>query len=254
MKHIPLLFLLGISPILLPAESAPLRILRVGDSITRYAASDASLGQQLTEAGIDHDFVGSQRWPGTRHDSDCEGYNGKRIRFFIHRQDGEFGHRDTPNKDAVPIDLALERFQPDVVLLMIGANDLGGPAGPEIDVKALSAQYNMLLDRIREKAPEALLVVATVTPADASYQAWERMEHRNQRVRAFNEHVVKPAVSSRIDQGESIVLADMFPALDPDKDLSDGVHPNERGKKAINRVWAEALTAALRDREPVGTP
>jgi lysophospholipase L1-like esterase len=132
-----------------------------------------------------------------------------------------------------------------VVLLMVGANDLDGPAGPEIDVRALSSQYEALLDRIREQAPGALLVVATVTPADASYAAWDRMKHRNDRIRAFNEQVVKPAVARRVERGDSIVLADMFPALDPDTDLSDGVHPNLRGKQAINRVWAEALIAAL---------
>ena len=239
-----LLALLAFAPLLVSAETSPLKILRIGDSITRYAATDPTLAVGLREAGIGHEMVGSQQSSPSDPASRMEGYNGVPIQFFTRHQE-RFGDPATLNTDAVPLDLALTRFQPDFILLMVGTNNLGQPEGPEIDVAALRGHLDALLDRIHALAPAARLIVATATPADNRYAKWPRMAHRNERTAAYNEQVVKPAVAARAAAGRRVSLADAFAALDPATDLSDGVHPNASGKAKINQVWLAAIRAAL---------
>lgn len=229
---------------LLASESVPIKILRVGDSITRYTASDPTLCRALERAGISFEMVGSQSWPGRGDAGRMEGYNGVPIQFFVRRQK-EFGRPGALNTDAVPIELAIDRFSPDLILLMIGTNNLGKSDVPEIDVCILRGYLDTLLDRIHELAPEAHVIVATATPANNAFATWPNMESRNERTAAYNDQVVRPAVAAQAAAGQSISLADAFAALDPSADLSDGVHPNASGKAKINAVWFEAIEAWL---------
>ena len=227
-------------PTLLLAESAPIKILRVGDSITRYAASDNTLSQSLDAANIAYTMVGSQRVPVHNASGLMEGYNGMPIQFFTTHQK-QFGLGDAINSDAIPIELAIERFQPDLILLMVGTNNLGSSEVPDIDVPRLRNYLATLLDLIHELAPDTHVIVATATPADNAYARWPNMANRNERTLAYNTMVVKPAVTSRAATGRNIALADAFAALNPETDLSDGVHPNDSGKAKINQVWFEAI-------------
>lgn len=237
-----LLSALVLLPLLAAASAAsePVKILRMGDSITRYAASHPSLCLGLDRMGVPYEMVGSQDWPVHGASGLMEGYNGVPIQFFTTHQK-KFGQPDTLNTDAVPLDLALQRFQPEVILLMVGTNNLGNSSQPEINVGLLRGYLDTLLDRIHTLAPRAHLIVATATPADNAYAKWPHMAHRNERTAAYNEQVVRPAVAARAAAGRPIVLADAFAALDPATDLSDGVHPNDSGKAKINQVWLSAL-------------
>ncbi len=229
---------------LLAAASAfatePVKILRIGDSITRYAASHPTLCRGLDATRVPYEMVGSQNWPVHGASGLMEGYNGVPIQFFTTLQK-KFGQPDTLNTDAVPLDLALERFHPDIILLMVGTNNLGNSSAPEINVGLLRGYLDTLLDRIHTLAPRAHVIVATATPADNAYTKWPHMAHRNERTAAYNDQVVRPAVAERAAAGRPITLADAFAALDPATDLSDGVHPNDSGKAKINQVWLSAL-------------
>ncbi len=222
----------------------PVKILRVGDSITRYAASNPALCQALERAGISYEMVGSQNWPVQGASGLMEGYNGVPIQFFTSHQKS-FGQPETLNADAVPIDLAMERFQPDLILLMVGTNNLGGSVSSEIPVEELRGYLDALLDRIHELSPKVHVIVSTVTPADNKYAKWPDMTNRNERTSACNDQVVRPAVAERKTAGRPISLADAFTVLDPATDLSDGVHPNDAGKAKINAVWFDAIQAWL---------
>jgi lysophospholipase L1-like esterase len=126
---------------------------------------------------------------------------------------------------------------------MVGTNNLGGTDEATIKAEELRGYLDTLLDRLRELAPAAHVIVSTATPANNNYAAWKNMTHRNRRTAAYNEQVVKPAVAGRIAAGWRISLADAFAALDPANDLSDGVHPNEAGKAKINATWFAAIQA-----------
>jgi lysophospholipase L1-like esterase len=216
--------------------------MRVGDSITRFAASDPGLCHDLERAGIRYEMVGSQNSPVPGACGRMEGYNGKTIQFFTRFQEA-FGDDGALNHRAVPIELAIGRYRPDLVLLMVGTNNLGGTDDPAIKVDELRGYLDTLLDRLRELAPAAHVIVSTATPANNYYAAWKNMARRNVRTAAYNDEVVKPAVAGRIAAGWRISLADAFAALDPATDLSDGVHPNEAGKAKINAMWFAAIQA-----------
>jgi lysophospholipase L1-like esterase len=171
-----------------------------------------------------------------------EGYNGKTIQFFTRFQEA-FGDDGALNHRAVPIELAIERYRPDLVLLMVGTNNLGGTDDPAIKVDELRGHLELLLDRLHELAPNAHAIVSTVTPANNNHANSKSMPFRNQRTAAYNQRVVKPAVAERIAAGRRISLADAFTALDPAADLCDAVHPNEAGKAKINATWFAAIQA-----------
>src|SRR5947209_14639864 len=93
--------------------SRPIRVMPLGDSITWGVGSStgssyrADLWRRLvTQAGYHIDFVGSQQ-SGSLPDTDNEGHSGWRI-----------------DQIAGGIDGWLATYQPDVVLLHIGTNDM----------------------------------------------------------------------------------------------------------------------------------
>ena len=225
----------------------PLRILRVGDSITRMTAMDGTLGRALAEAGLTVDFVGAQKpsadQAGT--DTDCEGYNGRPIEFFIRHQAtyGDEPYSDNcPMADAIPLKKALETFQPDLVLVMIGVNNLGG-SNPRIATSALTAKLDEFLDRLEEWKPAATrIVLSTVPPANEAKDPGN--PNRNLRHQLYGENVVGPVFERRLAAGKPYTLADPYAALTPD-DIRDGVHPSRAGKAKLNAVWAGAILKAL---------
>lgn len=228
-------------------SAEPVRILRVGDSITRLTAMNPVLQEKLRAAGLEVDFVGTQRpagdAPGT--DTDCEGYNGRSIEFFTTFQktygdEAYSEHRVVTN--AIPLQKALVDFQPHVVLAMVGVNNLGA-RGTNLDVADLTAKLETFCDRLEEWSPAgARYVFSTVPPANGAKNP--ENPHRNLLHQLYNEQVVRPVITRRIAAGKPYTLADPFAVLTPE-DLSDNVHPNRKGKERLNTVWAEAVLQAL---------
>src|SRR4051812_6467748 len=114
-----------------PAERyAPLRVMPLGDSITWGVGSGnqdgyrGSLYRRLTAAGVDVDFVGSMH-TGHGPDPNNEGHKGWTIAELAAR-----------------VDDWLDTYEPDVILLHIGTNDMvrNLPDAP--------LQMSGLLDRI----------------------------------------------------------------------------------------------------------
>lgn len=239
---------------LLPASHAPaqetdtrIRILRVGDSITRMTATEGTLGRLLREAGLEVNFVGSQRatpdTPGA--DPDCEGYNGRPIEFFTRHQ-AIYGDEPFSNnriiEDAIPLKRALGTYQPHLVLVMVGVNNLAG-SQPDIPVERLTGLLDEFLDRLEEWMPAGTrIVLSTVPPVNEARDPAN--PHRNERHRLYGEQVVRPVFERRLAAGRPYTFADVFPALTAE-DFSDAVHPNRAGRAKLNTVWAEAILKAL---------
>lgn len=228
-------------------SAEPVRILRVGDSIMRLTAMNPVLQEKLRAAGLEVDFVGTQKpvadAPGT--DTDCEAYNGRSIEFFTTFQKT---YGDEPYSDncvvsnAVPLQKALVDFKPHVVLAMVGVNNLGA-RGTNLDVAGLTAKLETFCDRLEEWSPAgARYVFSTVPPANGAKNP--ENPQRNLLHQLYNEQVVRPVIARRIAAGKPYTLADPFALLTPD-DLSDNVHPNRKGKERLNAVWAEAVLQAL---------
>ena len=229
------------------SAAEPLRVLRVGDSITRLTATNPVFAERLAAAGLKVDFVGAQKPAGEKPglDTDCEGYNGRPIEFFTKHQAtyGDEPFSDgCPMADAVPLRKALADFKPQVVVAMVGVNNLAGK-GPEIDAAGLTAKLEEFCDKLEQWLPAgAKVVLSTVPPANDAMDP--QQPHRNQRHRLYNEQVVRPLAARRIAAGKPYTLADPEPVMLP-ADIKDLVHPNDAGKTKLNTAWAAAVLKAL---------
>jgi lysophospholipase L1-like esterase len=207
----------GISPA--SAQSAatpPLRIMPLGDSITMGIGSASmssyriDLQNRLQRAGVDVDFVGSQRHGAPASaDLDHEGHSGW-----------------TVAKIAANVDGWLATYQPDAVLLQIGTNDLRTPGGSVGATGRLSA----LIDQIRTDAPAAEIFVAKITETKSSYRA-----DQQKRTEAYNAKV--PGIVAA--KGARVHLVDQSTVRGID--IRDGLHPNDFGFKKMSWNWYRAL-------------
>jgi lysophospholipase L1-like esterase len=114
---------------------------------------------------------------------------------------------------------------PDMILVMIGTNDIA----QNDNVANAPMRLGALLDKLIGAAPNALIVVATLTPLASG----------NSAVQTYN--AALPAViKPRADAGKHVQLVDMFTGF-PSSELADGVHPNQQGSARMAGVWYAAI-------------
>jgi lysophospholipase L1-like esterase len=213
-------FALGNSPRLAACDLPSLSIMPLGDSITYGTGVEGGyrlgLWNSLLQDNLQIDFVGSRSDGPFNIDPDHEGHPGKTIQFIREN-----------------IRNWLNVHRPDIILLLIGTNDILNPQVHDFP----NAPYRLsaLIDQITTTAPGTDLLVASVTPLDYPLA--------NQRVMAFNAEI--PAiVAAHAHQGQSVYFVDMFAALSP-TDLGDGIHPNAVGYDKMAQVWYKALSDLL---------
>jgi alpha-galactosidase len=203
-----------------PAGAAGLRIMPLGDSITDGAQVPGGYRIELWRrlVGQDRrriDFVGwLQNGPPELGDRDHEGHSGWRI-----------------DEVAASVDGWLARHRPEIVLLMIGTNDM-----LQNNAVAAPARLGELLDRISRQLPAATVLVATLPPLAGA--------EANRRVAAFN-RALPAVVQARAAAGRRVRLVDVAAGLTL-ADVGDGVHPNARGHAKIAAAWYGALVPLLR--------
>lgn len=201
------------------SSSPPLKILPLGDSITDgYFVPGGyriDLWQHLHQRGYEIDFVGSlQNGSEGLADTDHEGHSGWRIE-QIHQM----------------IRVWLNRSQPDIILLLIGTNDMAQGYGVEQAPDRLKA----LIEDIFRQSPQVKLFVASIPPIGEPFL--------NQRVIHYN-RAISDLVQQQQTEEKSIFFVDLYYILSLD-DLPDGVHPNREGFRKIAKAWDEALFGAI---------
>ncbi|NBR86094.1 MAG: hypothetical protein EBY09_21255 [Verrucomicrobia bacterium] len=233
------------------SDARPLRIMPLGDSITRgsyLAQKDGkatglphplsggwrkTLQDKLRAAGIAFDFVGELSYAAFGRDGvvdplfdpDHHGLAG-----FSNTGILKGGVVPTPTdvlaslgvkeiKVAGIVDM-LKKHQPDAILLMSGANGFGAPA------------RDQLIRTIGETSP-AHLFVATILPQKAPRPGWEKVDAYNASLPAI--------VAAQKAAGKRITLVDMHAAITTDDLLPDGVHPNQAGMDKMAAAWFAAL-------------
>ena len=234
-----------------PENRKPLRILPLGDSITRgsYLAlkNGTAIGlpnpdgggwrkglqDRLRAASIPFDFVGELDYlaygrdgavdPGfDPHHHGLAGFGNARILSggTVPTPADVLAARGVAKITVRPIVEVLEREQPDVILLMSGANGFD------------AAARDRLIRTIGE-ASGAHLFVATIPPQKPPRAGWEGVDAYNASLPAV--------VAAQQAAGKRITLVDMHAALTPDDLLPDGVHPNRAGMEKIAATWFAAL-------------
>ena len=142
------------------------------------------------------------------------------------------------SEELVPLVPALMRsYRPDVVLLMIGTNDVD----VRVDLANAPARLASLIDKIVNTSSDAALVVAQIVPTtDATTDA---------RVRTFNA-AIPAIVKARADAGKKVFLVDMhgaFTAVPNYKSalMKDRLHPNNAGYAVMAATWYAAIAEWL---------
>ncbi|MBD3419162.1 MAG: hypothetical protein GF398_03490 [Chitinivibrionales bacterium] len=192
-----------------------LRIMPLGNSIT-YGGYDSNyrlyLWEKLQRAQVSCEFVGTlQGGNCAAYDCDHEGHYGWSIESLT----------------AGVVDW-LNATSPDMVLTMIGSNDMGGDSThTQRAVESLS----QLIETMRATAPQAKLFIASLPLID---YGWPEPS-----VDLFNDSA--QAMIQRRSQTDSLLFfADVGRQLTTN-DLADGIHPNDQGYRKMADAWFDAI-------------
>jgi lysophospholipase L1-like esterase len=215
-----------------PCPSSPCKILPFGDSITHGLQSSDNGGYRsqlfklIVAAGQSVTFVGSQssgpdQISGKTFPKNHEGHDG----FTVDSGSSKYGTAGISSLIPSPAFSTI----PDIVLLMIGTNDITSSNDPA----GTATRLDGLLGKIVAAAPKALIVVAQITPV--GYTSADLTNYNAK---------IPGLVQARVAQGQHIVSVDMSKM--PTSDLaSDKVHPADAGYVYMAGIWYAALKDLL---------
>jgi len=231
---------------------AEIRIMPLGDSITEggyekrpgfpttEGSYRTSLVPRLLSLNSKLSFVGSREaGPTALAQKRHEGHSGWRVDELIagrvYARSYERGIRSW-----------LPTYNPDIILLMIGTNDI--LQNYFIDQAPL--RFQKLIDEIQRLTPRATILIASAIPTNN--------DHLNAEIEKYNSEIHSFVLSQR-SQGASIYWVDMYNEAKMSwrkGDFSDGVHPSALGYLKMADVWfnhvapfvsASLLRASLRE-------
>ena len=195
-----------------------LTVMPLGDSITAGVGSSngaAYRGVLYDRLAGKVDFVGSQR-SGTIPDPDNEGHSGWQI-----------------NQVADNATAWASTYSPDVVTLHLGTNDM------DHDYQTATApdRLGSLVDQILAADPKVTVLVAAIVPsANPATEA---------RVADFNRRV-PDVVAQRATAGKHVLFVDT--AAVTTADLSDLLHPNDRGYAKMGNAFYDGIRKAAENK------
>lgn len=207
-----------------PTDGSACKILPLGDSITWGIQYDGAYRVQLftkaVEDGHKITFTGSvsngpsmvsnQPFPKAN-----EGHSGWRI-------DQITGLVPKPALDTIP----------HIVLLMIGTNDVYAASGQA----TMPERLGTLLDKLIGAAPNALIVVAKITPLNNAGSSAT--------IKTYND-AIPGLVQTRAAAGKHIILGDMNTGFTSAMLSNDGVHPNKSGYDFMGDTWYKLISSFL---------
>ena len=256
------------------AASDPVKIMAMGDSITDgYINGDNGYRKYfcywLQQNGITNfDMVGAKNnwtnqttydWNGTTitYDPAHSGYSGYAIQKIGSRQGLQETIFDTTYINGDVSGNMMEAYQPDVIMLQIGTNDV------------LDAQLTGIGDRLEELVDKLLpyvsgdgqvLYLASIPNIDAAkrydwlgaYEWNYGLSHESDPEKfvatvqaAVDDYntIVKNLVAKKQAEGAHIEFSDINSTIDISAgDLKDGVHPSEQGYAKMGQYWSNLLT------------
>ncbi len=199
-------------------QKATLRLMPIGDSITSGYKSSTNNGYRgplwsaLINQGDALDMVGSIR-DGVMFDPDHEGHSGYRI-----------------DQVASLLNGALSTYQPNLVTLHIGSNDMN----QNYQVSTAPNRLTSMIDQILAAAPSATILVAQlICNSDAAVQS---------RINAYNSQI-PGIVWARANAGKHVYMVSMS-SLNTG-DLEDGLHPNDTGYQKMANAWGAAIQQVI---------
>lgn len=256
------------------AASDPVKIIAMGDSITHgYINGDNGYRKYfcygLQQNGITNfDMVGPNNnwtdsatydWNGTTitYDPAHAGYSGYAIQKIGSRQGLQETIFDTTYVNGDVSGNMMEAYQPDVIMLQIGTNDV------------LDAQLTGIGDRLEELVDKLIpyvsgdgqvLYLASIPNIDAierydwlgAYEWTYGVSYKSDPEKfvatvqaAVDDYntIVKNLVAKKQAEGAHIEFSDINSTIEISAgDLEDGVHPSEQGYAKMGQYWSNLLT------------
>lgn len=256
------------------AASDPVKIIAMGDSITHgYINGDNGYRKyfcyDLQQNGITNfDMVGPNNncsdsatydWNGTTitYDPAHAGYSGYAIQKIGSRQGLQETIFDTTYVNGDVSGNMMEAYQPDVIMLQIGTNDV------------LDAQLTGIGDRLEELVDKLIpyvsgdgqvLYLASIPNIDAierydwlgAYEWTYGVSYKSDPEKfvatvqaAVDDYntIVKNLVAKKQAEGTHIEFSDINSTINISAgDLEDGVHPSEQGYAKMGQYWSNLLT------------
>jgi lysophospholipase L1-like esterase len=222
-----------------------MKIMAVGDSITDDCSTNGAwrlfLQPLLETNGIAFTNTGrllSGGYPGftkRKHEGYCGTVIGPPGVFAVYNYNTTDAYLQRIVRDA----LAITNNRPDLMLILIGANDIGRGRNPWI---VATNEMPNLLNIIFSNAPNANVILAKATTLQNASLGYN--------VYATNLPIYNAALQAMVNQrralGQGVFLADMFSAVDySTMFLSDHLHPNPLGLRAIAKEWATRIETIL---------
>jgi lysophospholipase L1-like esterase len=216
----------------LAIPTSEIKIMPLGDSITEGYLEP--LYNKLKAAGYKFKFVGSNTSINpTLTAAGTNNYEGHGGWFIDTLPEGLKKERGANSGIAQHIEGWMKTSNPDVVLLMVGANDVAA----WWEWSKISDRYDGLVNKIFTANPKVKLLLGTVTPNKA--QGYPDSNNNAQRLSAF----IREIATKYQVQGKDVTLVDVNTALDPAADLRDNLHPNEGGYQKIADKWLQGLNS-----------
>jgi lysophospholipase L1-like esterase len=218
-------------------KGVPVKIMPVGDSITEGKYTQGGyrkpLYQMLKDNGYSVTFVGKEDNGDPANDTgfstgmetpNHEGYGSARIGMLLNGG-------TTEKHTALPIKTSLANNNPDVVLVLLGTNDIFGITPTD----RMHQTMEKLVGTIFEQNPNATVVLASIPPIT-------KIEARNADVNAYNA-VLPGIVAKEKTLNHKIEFADIHSVFTDPADLSeDKVHPSATGYNKMAALWYSILT------------
>lgn len=196
--------------------SANLRIMPLGDSITRGSLSSQINGYrgplQDLLSDVPFDFIGTMA-DGNMKDTAHEGHSGKVL-----------SEISTFSLDSVGA-------RPNVILLHGGTNDLD----LDRDVSNAPDRLGDLIDQLLDHCSDAVVIAAKIISANPP--------DLQTKIESYNAAVEK-IVKSKASAGKHVQLVDMQNILTLPSDLADDKHPNDGGYSKMADAWYKAILEA----------
>ncbi len=221
----------------------------LGDSITYGAAAPSSipggyrkpLYENLFAQGYDFKFVGTVNSNSTTKLTNAgqqwhDGHSGYAIADFTIPGRNYSGLYDEVEAWIDKLDQ-----KPDMILLMIGINDLN----QKNDVTGAADRLDLLITRLFTLLPNVRLLIASVLDADSdnAYRHVPPNTDLHEPILNYNAGIAS-IVATRQGLGQNIEFVDMYAGFTLD-DLSDGLHPTESGYNKMADIWTEAIKLNL---------
>ncbi|HSS37440.1 MAG TPA: SGNH/GDSL hydrolase family protein [Polyangia bacterium] len=224
--------------------SGPVRIMAIGDSVTRATCWRDFLWQQLQQAYAGRvDFVGTlQADYGcgvSGFDSDNQGYSSSLITEVVA---GVTNARtcDPYCPNMSNLQTAFASAKPQVVLMHWGTNDVwNGKSSTTI-----TTAYSTVIDALRTANPSVVILLAQIIPMNVTGATCSGCSCAScsSAIPALNTAITTFAAGKTTAQSPVIVV-DQYTGFDVTADTRDGVHPNTQGSQKMASKWYTALTA-----------